>query len=605
MPTLKMIFKTKPVILLVPLLFLFWGFYSYFTSPPFFLTAIDPEYPYLINGLNVAMLKFGRIGHTDHPGTAFQLFNGLVIRLTHLVAGRENIAKDVLSRPEFYLGAISLALTFVQSFLVLVIGIIGVSKIRAQHLLIFQLTPFFQSVLIDLTKRVNPDRFFIIVTLLFVIVILKYAVGDKRNNLKFAIWSGVTMGLGLATKLNYLPILFLPLFVMRGWKNRMIYGGAGLIAFTTFISPILPKFPAFREFTLQLIQHDGLYGSGESRVFNISKLVGSIEQIFNNNPELFILLTGIILVLGFLIVKKKRFNAQMLLVGFVLVFILQLIIVSKHYKNYYLAPFFTLYGYILYIISTSGEEIKLRWLRNIIQYGFPVALLIIALFDSVETHFYKSPQRITKLEEARSYVKNNISGDDYWLVEPTWESAPYVENGLVYGLSYCTHREKYEPVLSKIYPRTITYSPGDQVIRNWKCSLAEIDTVLVSGREINIYDTPGRNAKLLMRFLEENAIDLGLTISFDTVFSQPSTKTHIIKFSVSIGEDKIASMREVLHNEIETDSRDAYQRKVDRYIQEIKLNKEWLGSVREKAKEKGISLDSMLYLDAVYMIKQE
>jgi hypothetical protein len=551
------------------------------------------------------MLKFGRIGHTDHPGTPFQLFVGLVIRLTHIFAGCENIAKDVLSRPDFYLGAISLALTFVQSVLVLVIGIIGISRIKIQHLLLLQLTPFLQTVLIDLTKRVNPDRFFIVVTLLFVIVILKYAVGNKRNDIKFAIWSGVTMGLGLATKINYLPVLFLPLFIMQGWEKRIMYGGIVLVSFTTFISPILQKFPAFREFILRLIKHDGLYGSGENRVFNISKLVGNIEQIFTINPELFILLAGIVFLFFFHIIKKKNFNHQLLLFGFILVFIFQIIIVAKHFKNYYLVPFFTLYGYILYIIYINSEEIQLKWLKKIMQLGIPLAVLIVAVFGAVENHFFKSQQQVTKLEEVHSYVECNITDDDYWLVEPTWKAAPYVENGLVYGLSYCTHREQYEPLLSEIYPNTITYSPGDKVIRNWKCSLAEIDTVLVSGKEIYIFDSPERNAKLLMGFLEDNAIDLGLKISFDTVFSQPSTKAQIIQFSLSGDKEKVAAIRKSLHREIKSDTRDVFQRKVDRYIQEIKLNEEWLESVRKKAKERGISLDSMLYLDAVYMVNQE
>jgi protoheme ferro-lyase len=89
------------------------------------------------------------------------------------------------------------------------------------------------------------------------------------------------------------------------------------------------------------------------------------------------------------------------------------------------------------------------------------------------------------------------------------------------------------------------------------------------------------------------------------VFSQPSTKAQIIQFSLSGDKEKVAAIRKSLHREIKSDTRDVFQRKVDRYIQEIKLNEEWLESVRKKAKERGISLDSMLYLDAVYMVNQE
>ena len=104
---MKNIFSPNPfrrsLVYLIPLVSLLAGFWIFSRILPFHVKNIDPEYPYLINGLNCALLRFNMIGHTDHPGTPFQLFCGLIIRLTHLLAGRESIVADVFRRPDFYL----------------------------------------------------------------------------------------------------------------------------------------------------------------------------------------------------------------------------------------------------------------------------------------------------------------------------------------------------------------------------------------------------------------------------------------------------------------------------------------------------------------------
>ena len=79
-------FKRNFSIAIIPLLVVAWGIFTYLFFDPFYSKSSDPEFPYLINGLNCAILKFNYIGHIDHPGTPLQIFNGLVIRMTHLVS---------------------------------------------------------------------------------------------------------------------------------------------------------------------------------------------------------------------------------------------------------------------------------------------------------------------------------------------------------------------------------------------------------------------------------------------------------------------------------------------------------------------------------------
>ena len=86
---------------------------------PFYLTRIDPDYVYLLNGLNSGIFRFDRIGHVDHPGTPFQIFLGASIDLIHMFSGRGNVVEDVLTRPEFYMRNSSHILAIVFAFFLL------------------------------------------------------------------------------------------------------------------------------------------------------------------------------------------------------------------------------------------------------------------------------------------------------------------------------------------------------------------------------------------------------------------------------------------------------------------------------------------------------
>ena len=118
-------FYKKFNIAIIPILLLGWGIFLMTFFDPFYSRSQDPEYPYLVNGLNCATLKFNYIGHIDHPGTPFQVYNGIVIRITHVLFGKGSIVQDVFTRPEHYLNAISVSLFLIQALLIFVVGLFG------------------------------------------------------------------------------------------------------------------------------------------------------------------------------------------------------------------------------------------------------------------------------------------------------------------------------------------------------------------------------------------------------------------------------------------------------------------------------------------------
>lgn len=586
--------KLRFLISIIPALIFVWGIFNLCFWDPFFSKSSDPEYPYLINGLNCSMLNFDRIGHTDHPGTPLQVFNGLIIRLTHFISGKEDIAKDVFTRPEVYLNTISFSLLFIQTILVLIIGFIALKrKIPVWKIIILQAGCFYNDVLMWLFSRVNPDRFFIITGLLFIIVYLKHGYKNQSNRL-FALWSGVIMALGLATKFNFLPLLILPLFLINNNKNRFIYTISGIISFLIFISPILNQFKNFSRFITGIFNHDGIYGSGESKVFNLQKMIDSFIEIIKLNPEIIILMIALISAFIYALIQKKKNgvkNHYWIFAGFILIIALQIIMVSKHFKNYYLVPIFISYGFIFFIFS-EFLSIHIKKKPQLILYSslLPVIFVLINIIK-VEKDIPQIAKDIRHREKTIDFVKNEISEEDFWFIEPTWESGPHLENALIYGLSYCAHKELYYPLLIRLNPNIITYE-GNNLVKSWRIKSYNLDSLIITGTNINIYSTPGRQSNLLHSQIDEAAARNNISLIYDTIYSDTELNNKIIRVKAQNdpGELKIINMR---------------QKQIDYYIYSINNTPDWLSKCKEKAKQKNITTDSMILLDAIWMADNE
>ena len=591
-------FKQKLIISIFPLLVIIWGIFMLMLFDPFYSKSSDPEFPYLVNGLNCATLKFNYIGHIDHPGTPFQVYNGIIIRITHLVSGKGNIATDVFARPEHYLNAISNSLILLQAALIFCIGLLGFKrKIPFWQVAFLQASLFFNELLMWLFCRVNPDRFFEIVVYIFILIYLKHGY-ENRSPRKFALWSGTAMALGLATKFNFLPVLILPLLLIDTNKNRLIYIGSGIVSFFIFIAPIITKFDEYFRFLTSIFKHDGLYGGGESKVLNFQKMTESVFEIFKLNPELFLLITALTVLLVIAIRKKKEEMRKFsfLFAGYLFIIALQILMVSKHFKNYYLAPTFIIYGFMFYTISNFLSGIMKKRNHLILVSNILPLLFILVTVSKVINDYPIISQQIEHRNQVRTFVDTKITKADYWFIEPTWECGPNVENAIVYGLSYCGHRVDYLPQLMSVNPNVITYEDNTEQVKLWRGASVSLDSIVATGKNIHIYSTPGRHASTLVQMVKDAASRNNLELSIDTVFSDRETQNEIIRIKALNSNSRWAP------NSILTNTR---QQKIEEYVRSIKTTPEWLEKVKQKAVQKNITLDSMILLDAIYMTDSE
>lgn len=95
-------------------------------------------------------------------------------------------------------------------------------------------------------------------------------------------------------------------------------------------------------------------------------------------------------------------------------------------------------------------------------------------------------------------------------------------------------------------------------------------------------------------------LDLNEEIDKTDVIIMMASETNLHKFPW--GADQQFS--KYFNKKYVFDDKVIFNKKVKRMEDKIRADKKWLGHIKDKAKQQGISLDSMLYLDAVYMLQQ-
>lgn len=507
--------------LFIPVLSVVWSLILNHISGPHFLSRSDPEYVYLLNGLNVATGNLDRIGHVDHPGTPFQLITGIFIAVIYWISGSGSMVSDVIINPEKYL--------FISSFLLALLAayvIYRISKLEYKRsgsvtgAMIIPFSLLLYMVIIDLPSRYIPDQLLMIILLFYAELIIRYLY-DGYKARKFAIYSGVLMAAGVMTKINFAPFFILPLFLLPGWKLKRTYGIAfGSLVVVLFLL-IHHKFNEFVNFALKVSTHDGLYGGGQDQFLNPEAFWNNLIQIIKDNPALMVILVVTVISLFLLWTRKDLRKAHRgelsFLSGFVLVSVISIFIVAKHYKNYYIIPALSISGLAWYMIWMISRRSRMRKLVPLLFLVVMIASLVRSGQILVPGYTTKANQKIQELATG-SFIQMSMSPKDYLCIQPTDLSGPILINGLVYGITYINHPHRYYLEYEKAYPNVITYEGQASPLKYFRIIAVDNESLLKSGRDIYLLSTPGRNAFLLFNYLDSCATAYDVQLQLDTVY---------------------------------------------------------------------------------------
>lgn len=525
---------SRSILYLLPAVVVAWTLFLRTWSGPFYLSSIDPEYMYLISGLNSATLDFNLIGHIDHPGTPLQLLTGLFFRLIHLVYGFQDFRTDVISDPELYLTLSSVLLAAITFFLLLRMGQLAYRYTSSLlGALVLQAASFYTLVNAGILARYSPDRLMTVIILLFFIASLRYWFDPGYGPKKFAFVSGLIMGTGVMTKFNFAPLLLMPLFLLPDWKNRRNYLFVLTGTAFVFFLPVSSKYRSFWDIISGMITHKGLYGTGEKGLLDAPRFLDHIFQIFSSHPSF-----TVVVVLGLTTVavgilnpglRSRNHKAFLFLTASLIAIAAGLLITAKHYKGYYALPYLSLVPMMLFSLIRILDEVPWIGKPRLVSACLFGALLALPMV-SIARHFAAPNQDLREKRLARDFFASEIGVEDYVLITPSWKSTPMPENAMVLGVSYFHHRWRHYMEFDRVYPRVLTWEGAEAPLKIMRMKDASLEEVLMSGAGIYLYSKPGLNTPEVCRYLEMHAAESGIGIARDTVYASADIREYLIRY---------------------------------------------------------------------------
>jgi len=330
------------VFLVIPVVFLFFAI-------PFNRTHFgnDPEYAYLMNGINIGMLK--PVGHTDNPGTTVQLYSALVLRASWFfqTEKEEDFQKYVLRNADQNIELERKGLIWINSLVMLLLGVISWILLRNTWLsLLMQIMPFTSANLTEhVFTKVSPEPVLLIATAAMSLLIVSFFFRQKKEEGRFAMYFALVSGFGLATKATFLPLVIIPLLLLENWKLRKQFLLLIIPFFLLFTLPALPQYPHMAKWFLGLTAHTGTYGEGGWGVINPVQYTKDLVHICSANPLLSVTLFVAGTIIGIAYFRssfRSEFNNNFIfriLTALTATLLAGILMVAKHYHaNHYLVP---------------------------------------------------------------------------------------------------------------------------------------------------------------------------------------------------------------------------------------------------------------------------
>ena len=460
--------------LILPLLFLFIGINYQYTE-----YGNDPNYIYLMNAVSLA--NGDDAGHIDNPGTPVMEIGAIVIWIQDFLEGdsAESLQYKVLKDPERFVSLFRHTFITLIGLAFIITGwIVFVRTGNIYAALVFQIVPFLSVNVLEISwTKTSPEPILLVVTTFYVALLVIYYFNTKRKPWFFIVLFSLLGGLGLATKATYLPLLVIPLFLIKGWKHNLWYFLGTVAFFFLFTSPAHAEYHRMIDWFLGFLTHKGMYGGGEKGFIDISVYFSSVIEIFRNNLFLsIILLVSIVTIVVYHILKRKKsiqFDPRniKILTALICATIIGILIVAKHYhKNHYLFPVLALSGVILFFsVELMKTLFKKKFLEKWIFGLFLLVVLVVFSLDFLPLLRlkYNGYADTNKQFEQVTNIINNKYRNSIQIIH--YPDAINKLSALNFGNGYS--KLNNQEALSAIYPQAYFYNVVDNTFRFWQFAI--------------------------------------------------------------------------------------------------------------------------------------
>lgn len=453
---------------------------------PYFLnTHYDPVYPYLISSLN--LVQFSQVTLVEHPGTSVQLIGAAVIKMFYLIDGKNtDIAEDVLSRPEEYLHFINLILILINCAVLYLLGRIVYRYSQNIWIsLLIQMSPFISYTISYELAIFIPENFLIVVINILIAVLFKFLYCDdtiRDRKLYFIVLFSIVCGLGISTKITFVPLVILPFVLLKGIKPKLLFLTFTGIFFILFVSPVIAKYEYFLSWIKKLFVYDGLYGTGKPDIVDSVSFVSNLKAIFINEKiftVIYLLILITIIAVSFSYYRRFEKLSSLLqfklLTGIFISMNFQIIIVAKHYSGHYMLPALMMATTGLFLcITILFQNFDLVYKKVKLNYIYVFLILIFSVFITVSSSININGSKIERDEALKlnDYINANYPGSV--LISSYGSSSK--EYAFAFGTNWAgQQKQRYQKIINGIYPDKIYYEywrkdlysfPGSETVKD-------------------------------------------------------------------------------------------------------------------------------------------
>ena len=314
----------------------------------------DPNYIYLFNALNLAS-RSGSVGTYVNPGTTVVELSAVIIKISYLFrTTTDDISTDVLKNPQYYIKVIVRTFDVMNSLLIFLSGLFILRMTHElTYSLLFQSIPMFSGSSIEWCfQSLCPEPVIFGAVIVFVILFLwkfyfnkpfgevsiKYFKNTEIRIDKFIILFGILMGFCLVTKINTIPLIILPLLFIPEFKNKFIFLLFVFVSFFLFSLPIQHHYRIMISWYMRAISHTDLYGGGNAGFIDPGSFATNFAVTMKSDPIiLFVIMISLLIVILQIIRKKNDIHLK-ILAALVLVQLIDMLMVLKHFNLHYFIP---------------------------------------------------------------------------------------------------------------------------------------------------------------------------------------------------------------------------------------------------------------------------
>ncbi|MBK8553212.1 MAG: hypothetical protein IPL53_19995 [Ignavibacteria bacterium] len=389
----------------------------------------------------------------------------MVIRIFHLFSHEKNdLVEDVLYRPEVYINAINYTLIFFNSLGLYLMGLVIFSVKKNIFIsMFFQTIPFVSINITEVFSLVKTETFvfFFAAILISIMFKLVYDPPERINN--YAIFTGILCGLILATKISFMSLILIPLILLPGLKNKILFISLTGLSFIVFVLPAISNLDYFISWVMRLIFNDGRYGQGNPSIINPESFLNNIAKIFVNEKFFAAVYVLTLAVLAISLFMRKNVDSQWankqneikFLLSIFLAMSLQIIMVAKHYSHRYMYPALILTIPSLYIImNILYRKYFTKMNANIVFGSILIFTLLFCAYNGRKL-YARAKTKAVECLKTEQYVNKNYPNAEVILSSGTTNEY----TGLI--LSYFYSGENVKPVylkhINKRFPDMIWY----------------------------------------------------------------------------------------------------------------------------------------------------